>query len=190
MTPSASFIDIAIFVVFLAFNLLVGLFYGRRVNDMRDYAIGRKDFSTATLTATIVVSWIGGRDPFYMLEHVYRDGLYFVLVILGAGICLLLVGRLAIRMEGFLNNFSIAEAIGDLYGTQARIIAAISGVLSVIGVIAIEFQVVSKIITLLFGVEGPSITVVSAIIVMVYSVFGGIRSVTFTESEELEDIGK
>lgn len=122
-------IDIAIFVVFLVINLIVGLFYSRQVNSIRDYSVGRKEFSTATLTSTIVVSWIRGWYIFYMLEHIYKDGLYFIIVIIGAAICLLLIGQLAARMGEFLNNLSVAEAMGDMYGKAVQIITAISGIL-------------------------------------------------------------
>ena len=53
-------LDVALFIVFLAVNLIVGLSYGRKVKDLKDYALGGKNFSTSTLTATIVATWIGG----------------------------------------------------------------------------------------------------------------------------------
>ena len=180
-TTAAHPIDIGIFVVFLIANLVVGLSYGRGLKSMRDYSIGNKDFSTATLTATIVVSWIGGGDIFYMLKHTYTDGLYFVIVIIGAAICLLLIGQLATRMGEFLNDLSVAEAMGNLYGKTVRIITATSGILNVISVVAIEFQVISKMITLIFGFESHWIIVLSATIVILYSISGGIQAVTFTD---------
>ncbi|MHA7877455.1 MAG: sodium:solute symporter family protein [Bacteroidota bacterium] len=180
-TASAHPIDIGIFVVFLIVNLIVGLRYGRGLSSMRHYAIGNKDFTTATLTATIVVSWIGGSDVFYILQHTYLDGLYFAIVMMGASICLLLVGQLTTRMGRFLNSLSVAEAMGDLYGTAVRVVTAISGVLSVIGVVAIEFQVIGEIMTLLLGFTSNLATVLAAAIVILYSVSGGVRAVTFTD---------
>ena len=174
-------LDIGIFVVFLIVNLIVGLSYGRGLKSMRDYAIGNKNFTTATLTATIVVSWIGGSDVFYMLQYTYLDGLYFAIVLMGFSICLLLVGQLTTRMGSFLNSLSVAEAMGDLYGTAVRIVTAISGVLSAIGVVAIEFNVIGEIITLLLGVASNWATVLSAVIVILYSVSGGVRAVTLTD---------
>jgi Na+/proline symporter len=181
MTSLAHPLDIGIFVVFLLVNLVVGLRYGSGAKSMRDYAIGNKDFTTATLTATIVASWIGGSDVFYILQHTYLDGLYFAIVMIGASICLLLVGQLTTRMGRFLNNLSVAEAMGDLYGTSARIVTAVSGVLSAVGIVAIEFQVIGDIITSLLGVASSWTTVFAAAIVILYSVSGGVRAVTFTD---------
>jgi Na+/proline symporter len=174
-------VDAGILIVFLVINLVVGIRYSHGAKDLRDYAVGNKDFTTATLTATIVASWIGGSDVFYILQYTYVDGLYFVIVILGSSICLLLVSQLTPRMGRFLSSISVAEAMGDLYGTRVRIITAVSGVLSAVGVVAIEFQVIGEIITLLLGFSGKWVTVLAAAIVILYSVFGGIRAVTFTD---------
>jgi Na+/proline symporter/5'-deoxynucleotidase YfbR-like HD superfamily hydrolase len=156
--------------------------YGHRVKSLRDYSIGRKDFSTATITSTIVATWIGGGFMFYTLSNTYTTGLHFAISIAGASLCLLLTGQfLALRMGEFLNNFSVAEAMGDLYGPTVRIITAISGILLGIGYVAIQFQVIGKIITLFLGIEGKFVTLTAAAIVIIYSAFGGIRSVTFTD---------
>ncbi len=181
MTSLAHPVDIAIFAAFLGINLAVGLFYGKKVKSFEDYAIGNKNFSTATLTATVVMSWIGGRAVFYMLENTYTDGLYFVMVILGGALCLFLVAQLATRMGPFMSNLSMAEAMGKVYGQPIQIISAISGILSVIGVVAIEFQVIATIISLIFNIESSWVTVLAASIVVLYSISGGVRAVTFTD---------
>ncbi|MEM7055472.1 MAG: HD domain-containing protein, partial [Bacteroidota bacterium] len=84
-------------------------------------------------------------------------------------------------MGEFLNNLSVAEAIGDLYGKAVRILTAISSIATSIGGIAIQFQIIGKMLTLLLGFQGPEVTMAAAAIVILYSAFGGIRSVTLTD---------
>eukprot|EP01132_Coremiostelium_polycephalum_P000250 gene250-330_t len=153
--------DIIILGLFLLINLVIGLLSSKRISSLREYAIGRKDFSTATLIATIVVSWIGS---------------------CGACICLFLVGILAVRMREFLKNISVADAMGSLYGKKVQIVTAISGVLCVLTIVAIEFKVIIRIIGLIFHTEGSVwLAVLVAGVVIFYSVFGGIRAITFTD---------
>lgn len=174
--------DIIIFILFLGANLLIGLIAGRKVKTLRDFSIGNKDFSTATITSTIVATWTGGGFMFYALQNIYTNGLQFIIPLLGTSICLLFTGRvLAIRMGEFLNNLSVAEAIGNLYGTIIRVITALSGILAAIGYIAIQFQVFAKMLTFLLGFKGPGVIMAAAFIVILYSAFGGIRSVTITD---------
>ncbi|WP_341761806.1 hypothetical protein [Candidatus Tisiphia endosymbiont of Thecophora atra] len=52
--------DITIFAIFLVFNLAVGLFYSRGIKNINEYAIGNRNFSTSTITATIIATCIGG----------------------------------------------------------------------------------------------------------------------------------
>ncbi|MEM7055561.1 MAG: HD domain-containing protein [Bacteroidota bacterium] len=175
-------LDVTIFSIFLALNLIVGLIYGRRVKTIHDYALGGKNFSSSTITATIIATWFGGGFLFYNLANIYSTGLYFIIPALGPVISLLITGQLlAVRMEEFLNKLSVAEAMGDLYGRVVRIIAALSGIFKSIGGVAIQFQVIGRIMTLILGIEGPEVIVLAASIVMVYSAFGGIRAVTFTD---------
>jgi len=175
-------IDTALFIVFLGVNLTIGLIAGRRVKSLRDFSIGNKDFSTATVTSTIVATWIGGGFMFYALKNIYTSGLQFIIVTTGGTLCLLFTGQiLAVRMGEFLNNLSVAEAMGDLYGRAVRVITAISGILGSIAYMAVQFQVIAKMLTLLLGFQGPWVTIAAASIVIFYSAFGGIRSVLITD---------
>jgi Na+/proline symporter len=108
MTSLAHPIDVGIFVIFLAINLVVGLLHGR-VTSMRDYALGDKKFSTATLTATIVATWISGSALFINLKNTYKQGLYYVIPdIIGTPMCLLITGYvIGPRMGRFLNDVSV-----------------------------------------------------------------------------------
>lgn len=182
-------IEIIIFSLFLAVNLGIGLFFSRSVNSLRDYAVGRKDFSTPTLAATIMVSWIGSWYVFETLQHTYNHGLYFIIVISGACICLMFVGALATRMREFLKNLSVAEAMGDLYGKVVQVITAVSGVFSVFAVVAIEFKVISKIISIIFATDSSWIHVLASAVVIIYAVSGGIRAITFTDLMQFVTFG-
>jgi len=119
---------------------------------------------------------------FYTLNGTYSRGFLFIIPVIGSAICVLFIGQvLVIRMGEFLNNISVAEAMGELYGTKVRILTAIFGVLKAVGLLAMQFQVTSKILTLVFEIQGPYVTLIAAAIVIIYSVFGGIKAVTFTD---------
>jgi Na+/proline symporter len=174
--------DLILFVIFLALNLIIGLRAGMQVKTIQDFAVGKKDFSTGAVTSTIVATWIGGGFMFYSLQNIYTTGLQFMLVLLGGTVCLLFTGQvLAVRMGEFLNSLSVADAMGQLYGQTVRVITAISGIVGRIGYMAVQFQVIAKMLTVLFGVTGPGVTMAAAAIVILYSAFGGIRSVTITD---------
>ncbi len=174
-------LDTLLFSLFLLSTLTIGVHAGRRVKNIRQYAIGDKNFSTGVVTFTIVTTWIGCGFLFFNLQNIYTGGLKFIIVAMGGPLCFLLIGEiLAVRMGEFLNNLSVAEAMGELYGKSVRIITAISGVALGIGVGAIQFKVLSNILSIIWGIEGIRVTMAAASIVVIYSAFGGLRSVAIT----------
>lgn len=175
-------IDIAIFAVFLAVNLAVGVAYSRGIYNLREYAIGNRSFSTGAIAATIAATWIGGGVLSQTIAETYKHGLYFIIPALGDSLVLLVVGYfLAPRMAEFLEDLSIAESMDRLYGRTIRLVTALVAIISCIGAVAAQFKVSAVILQLLFDVSGFYAVVAAAIIVVLYSSFGGIKAVTFTD---------
>jgi Na+/proline symporter len=178
--------DIIIFVVFLIANLIVGALARGKKQTFREFAIGNKNFSTATLVATIVATWASGSKFFNELEQTYSTGLYLIIaIIIGVPLGLLITGYIiAPRMGNFLNHVSMADAMGSVYGKGVQFVAAIGVVFRNIGFTAIQFKVISKILVALFHAQGAEvtyITIAAAAIVTLYSAFGGVKAVTFTD---------
>jgi Na+/proline symporter len=96
-------INAAIFITFIVGNFIFGLWTSRGVTTLRGYAIGDKDFSTATLVATIVATWVGGSFFLAIIAETYANGVgYIYITLAGDFISLLLVGTLlAPRMGEF-----------------------------------------------------------------------------------------
>ena len=174
-------IDSAIFIGFLVANLLLGLYSSRGIKTIKEYAIGDRNFSTATISATIVATWISGGIFFTIISESYSNGLYFMWAGSGDAICLLVVGYFfAPRLTEFLGKLSIAEAMGDLYGKHVRIATSVAGFIGVSGVIAMQFKIAGLTFEYI-GVPGIYGVLVGGLIVTLYSTLGGIKSVTFTD---------
>ena len=175
-------IDIAIVVGFLILNLSVGLYYGRGVQNIKDYALGGRNFSTSALVATTVATTIGGGFFAGAITESYRQGLYFIIPALGEPLALIIVSLFLIpKMREFIGKVSVAEAMGAMFGKYVQIITALLGIFLCAGIIALQFRVSASIFQLFFGISGFYATMLSAVIVVVYSTFGGIRAVTFTD---------
>ncbi len=176
-------IDTIIFSIFLCVNLALGLFSSRGIRHIKDYAVGDRNFSTATIAATIVATWVGGGFFFSNLAESYDHGLYFIwIAVIGDFICLFAIAQIfAPRMGEFLGKLSIAEAMGDLFGKKVRIITAFSGFIGVSGIIAIQFKIASSIFAYVFVGFSTEWTIAIGVVATLYSAFGGIKSVTFTD---------
>ncbi|WP_223245920.1 sodium:solute symporter family protein [Cardinium endosymbiont of Sogatella furcifera] len=143
--------------------------------------MGNKTFSTTTLVATVLATTYGGGTLVRAVEQVYSSGLYWVILMILAGLNLWIISLMAIRMGPFMGHLSLPETMGTIYGPYARIITGISSVCSAIAVIAIQISVISVTISTIFPYHSYIITVLATLILIFYSTLGGIRSVTFTD---------
>ena len=175
-------IDSAIFIGFLVATIFLGLFSSYGVKNIKEYAIGNRNFSTATIVATIVATWASGQAFFTILLETYSSGLYFLWSVMGYILCLLSIGIVfAPRMGEFLGKLSIAEAMGDMYGKHVRIITAITGFVASAGMIALQLKVSGMLFSYCFGSPEIYGIFVGGAIITFYSSLGGIKSVTFTD---------
>ncbi|RTK92069.1 MAG: hypothetical protein EKK61_06335 [Rickettsiales bacterium] len=176
-------IDIAIVVFFSLLTLTVGILTGKKVANIREFALGGRNFSTTTLVATIVATWATGGDFDILVNESYEHGLYFIISgLLGMLTVLSIIGIVFVpRMGEFLGDLSIAESMGKMYGDKVKLITVFAGCIGTIGVIAAQFIVAGKLLE--YSLEVPKFYGImsGALIVTIYSSLGGIRSVTFTD---------
>ena len=67
-------LDITIFVTFLVGTIVVGLYSSRGTYTITQYAVGDRNFSTATLVATIVATWISGEFFYSSITEASKMG--------------------------------------------------------------------------------------------------------------------
>ena len=147
-------IDIIIFIAFLVTNLVVGLAYGREVKTISDYSLGGRNFSTGALVSTIVATCVTGSGFFIILTKTYSDGLYYLIPTVFIIIQMFITVYFLIpRMGEFLGNVSVAEAMGDIYGKEIRLITAICGILKMVGGISLQFKVFGNIFNYFLGMD-------------------------------------
>jgi Na+/proline symporter/signal transduction histidine kinase len=175
-------VDSFIFIGFLIANVVFGLTSSHGVKSIREYAVGNRNFSTATLVATIVATWVSGEFFYSNIFETYSKGLYAMWIALGDPIYLLTIGLFfAPRMREFLGKLSIADAMGGLYGDRARVITAVASVVGTAGLIGVQLKLAGLIFEYALGIPGVYGIIVATLIVTMYSALGGIRSVTFTD---------
>lgn len=145
-------IDSIIFAVFLLINIVVGLYYARGISTIKEYAVGKGNFSVLTIAATLVATCISGSSFFNRITETYHHGLYDIWATSGFALSLLIIAWLfAPHLSKFLGKLSIADAMGSIYGDKVRIITAICGCIAASGIIAIQLKVAGRLMEYGFG---------------------------------------
>ena len=180
----APFVNAPLYMVvsFLLLTLVVGIYFSRRLTSFQQYAVGDKQFATATLVATVLATAYGGGGLIRNVQQVHNLGLYWIILMFLSGFDLYIISKLALYMGRFMGHLSMPETIGSVYGRYTRMITALSGICDAIAMIAMQISAMSLSISMcLDSVHPKAITVVVTIILIFYSSFGGIRAVTFTD---------
>lgn len=180
-------IDIIILLFFLSLSLYFGIKSGKNISSITDFALGGRNFSTAAIICTLVATKMSGSALFTRITEIYKHGMYFIIgSTVGTSVSLLLVAIFfAPRMKRFLGCLSIAEAMGGLYDEKVRLLTAIVGCVGTTGIIAAQFKAMGVIFHYCFDIDPIYCVLLGSLIVIIYSSFGGVKSVTFTDIIQL-----
>ncbi len=174
-------INIFAILVFLSLNLYVGIAYGQDLNDKREFALGEKNFSHSALVVTLILTIATSGFSIFTLIDRQAYHISDIIPIYGFPFSLLFTARIIVpRMKAFLGNMSIADSLGKLYGNEVRLFTAFTAILSTICLISLQFKLFGVTITYFMGFDFSCSIIITGFIVTIYSSFGGIRSVVFT----------
>ncbi len=172
-----------IVVAFLVLTVIVGIYFSSNQTSLKEHAVGNKQFATPTLVATVLATGFGAGGLIRNVQEYYNQGSYWMFKVIG-GVCLgyCITAWLALRMGPFMRHLSLPDSIGHVYGRLPRIIVTLSTVCYSIVTITAQVVAISKGISICIGSDNAGmITVFSALILIFYSSFGGIRAVTYTD---------
>ncbi|WP_342265741.1 sodium:solute symporter family transporter [Cardinium endosymbiont of Philonthus spinipes] len=175
-------IPLIIVGAFLVLTLVVGIYFSRRKTTFREHAVGNKEFATATLVATVLATAYSGGGLLRTVECVYNLGLWWIVITFLTCFDAYLIGKLALRMGPFLKHLSMAETIGSIYGKYPRIMVALVSVVGSVIAITMQISAMSKAITMCIDTADDRMAaIISTLVLIFYSAFGGVRAVTFTD---------
>lgn len=173
--------DSGVIFIYLLITIIVGMYAGRNVKTMTDFAVGKRDFLIFTLIMTIIATYIDGESILNGVTLSYKSGLSYYIANISSTITLFLYSAIAIRVTKFENAISVGDIMGELYGKFAQIFTGISGFLISAALVAAQFKAMSFVFDYFYGVDSVTGVLIGAFIIIAYSAFGGIRAVTWTD---------
>lgn len=177
-------IDITIIAGYLVFCLIIGLIKFGKIKNIRDFTLGTKPFSTTVLVATTFATFIGSQQIFGNMAKVYELGLIFIIPLF------LTPMRWYILAKVFapnLNQFhqkkfmSLSEIMEYYYGKVGRWLCNFLSIILTIGVIAIAAIAIGYLLHYFVHIPKNLGMFIGVAVVTLYSAFGGIASVAFTD---------
>jgi SSS family transporter len=183
MISSYSSLDILVFGIYLLVLLCSGYFLNKRSNNTSDYFLGGNTMSvwavsiSVLATAQSAATFLGGPD------QGYRGNLTYIAVNIGSVIAALFVAKFLLPRFYALKAFTVYELLGSRFGSNTKYQAStvyLFGRLFASG--ARLFMAAIAVSMILFGnVEASSVAVAVLSIGLVYTVYGGIRTVIYSD---------
>ncbi|CCM09821.1 membrane protein of unknown function [Cardinium endosymbiont cEper1 of Encarsia pergandiella] len=174
------------FAIFLLCTLLVSLCTlnrNKKVTNFVAHAIGHKQFSTFTIVATIAGVHCTGPLLHYSIVDVPSKGVFYIAYRIGITLFpLLFLSWLSGRMHKFMDNLSMPETMATAYGSCGRLITALFEVANAVIIISLQIHVIYNTASRLIPSASPLVvTILIAIVMVVYAMFGGARAIALTD---------
>ncbi|MBR9859834.1 sodium:solute symporter family protein [bacterium] len=180
-------IDLSIFVVYLLAMLGVGFYFMLRNNSKEDYYVGGRNMSAGHVGLSVVATDVGGGFSIGL------GGLGFVMGISGSW--MLFTGLLGAWLASVLlipkvynlsrdhSLLSFPQALAKKYNGSVALVAGIISLIGYTGFTSSQILAGAKLGSATF----PSISIDTAVLTMgiiavVYTVFGGIKAVIYTDT--------
>lgn len=174
--------DIVIFGLYMCLVLGCGMWAGKGIKDMDDFSVAGRNFSRWVIFATLSASFIGGGFSLGNAEKVFQFGLMNIVALWGFSLKEILVAKfIAVRMDNFSSAISVGDIMGRVYGKVAQIITGVFSVILCAGILGAQVGGIGYIVEVFLGVPQIWGIIIGIGIVILYSAFGGMKSVIMTD---------
>ncbi len=171
-------------VAYLMVTVAIGLLAARRVHGAKDYLVAGRSLPLYMNVATVFATWFGAETVLAVSATFAKDGLHGIPGDpFGATVCLVLAALLFSRLFYRLNLLTIGDFYKVRYGKSVEVLTSVAIVLSYLGWTSAQLSALGLIIHVLSSgaIALNTAIIIGAAVVLVYTVFGGMWSVAFTD---------
>ncbi len=175
---SFDWIIIAVYFVILAFIVVLV----RKARTISDFAVGSREIPTAIVFATLSATLIGPGYSMGIANNASLQGFVWVLIFGAFSLQMTLIGFfVAPRLRKFDKAYTIGDILGYQYGKLVKFISGLISVILLAGFVGVIAKASGDILHAITGIHFIWAVILSTLVVIVYSTFGGIKSVIITD---------
>ena len=147
-------IDLFIIIFYLLVIFLIGIWSGKNIKNIKEFAVSDKSYSASVIFATLSASFIGGGFSFGNASKVFQYGLGYSTTLLGFSLMLILLSTLVVPRIGrfFYKSISVGDIMKTQYGKAGQIIAGVLGLLTCTGILAAQVGAMGAVLHIFLNV--------------------------------------
>lgn len=172
---------LVIILLYMAATVAIGLFASRKKAEEKqsndDFLMASKSLGPVVLAGTLFAANTGGASTTGIATNVFQYGLSAAWYVIAGGIGFVLVSFIAPYFRRAQAN-TVPEIISKRYGKASHIFTAITSILALFMATGAQIIATASIINVVTGFDFKTAAIVSTIVVIIYTMVGGFKSVT------------
>jgi len=170
--------------LYLAVTIAIGLWAARRVHNSKDYLVAGRHLPLYMSVATVFATWFGAETVLAVSSTYLKEGLRGIVADpFGFSLCLILVGLFFARAFYRMDLLTIGDFYRKRYGRAAELVTSLCITVSYLGWTSAQMIALGLVFNMLSGgaISMSAGIMLGAGCVLVYTMFGGMWSVAFTD---------
>ncbi|MFP5407148.1 MAG: sodium:solute symporter family protein, partial [Gammaproteobacteria bacterium] len=175
---------VALVLVYLGCTVGIGLYAAQRVKTSKDFLVAGRSLPLYMNIATVFATWFGAETVLAVSSTFLKDGLRGVVADpFGASFCLIIVALFFARPFYRMELLTIGDFYRKRFNRSVEIGAGVAITLSYLGWTSAQLVALGIVFNTLSAgaITLPQGIVLGAVVVLVYTMFGGMWSVAFTD---------
>ena len=171
-------------VLYLVVTIAIGLWAAQRVHNSKDYLVAGRSLPLYMSAATVFATWFGAETVLSVSATFARDGLGGVVADpFGSSFCLLFVAIFFARAFYRMDLLTIGDYYRQRYSKTVEVTTSIAITASYLGWTSAQMTALGLVFSVLSGgaISLESGIVIGAVIVLGYTIWGGMWSVAMTD---------
>ena len=170
-----------IVVLYLLVMLFIGWWSSKKISSNTDFMVAGRRLGPFLMAGTLAATEIGGGSSLGVVQQgMQNHGISAAWYIMTMGFAFVILTFLAPKFRAATVK-TVPEYFRRRYGKSAGLITAIIMLLPLIGLTAGQFIASSVILSTMLGISYKTAVIIVAVVVTIYSIMGGLWSVTLTD---------
>ncbi len=175
---------ITLVVAYLLLTIGIGLYASLRVQNAKDYLVAGRSLPLYITIATVFATWFGAETVLSISATFTKDGIKGISGDpFGASFALILVAVFFAKAFYRMDLMTIGDFYKKRYGKLIEVVTSLVIVASYLGWTSAQMTALGLVITVLTGnaISLNIAIVIGSVIVIIYTIFGGMWSVALTD---------
>ena len=170
-------------IVYLVASVAIGLAAATRVHNSKDFVVAGRTLPLYVVAATVAATWFGAETVLGISSTFIKEGLRGIVADpFGSSMCLVLVGLFFAAKLYRMDLLTIGDYFRQRYDTVTEVLISLCIVVSYLGWLSAQIVVIGLVFNIVTGndVSVAQGIVIGAAVVLLYTLWGGMFSVAWT----------